>query len=133
MKEEIRKFRKALDRIDWSDMPIQFREFPRGCCGDVSDMLAEHLYSLGFKKIDYVCGVSEGASHAWLEIDGSAIDITADQFEDVSENVLFQSPDILHSKYEIEKRRMAGYKQYHGPAIADIMRVHNAVAKILNA
>lgn len=133
MKESIVNFREALDQIDWSIMPFQFRGFPSGTCGDISDILAEHLYSLGFHPIDYVCGMLGGASHAWLEFEGNAIDITADQFPEVSASVLFQSPKIWHAKYEVRERRKAGYKHFHGPAVGDIMRVHNAALKILNA
>ena len=131
MKDEIIKFREALDKIDWSMMPIQFQKFPTGTCGDVSDILAEYLYSLGIQPIEYVCGIQGGASHAWLEIDGKAIDVTADQFKGVSEKVLIQPSTVWHSKYEIENRRKAGYLHFKGPAVADIMRVHGTIMEQL--
>ena len=44
---------------------IAFRAFPRRCCGDTSELLAEYLRRNGVKTI-YVCGDDQGQSHAWL-------------------------------------------------------------------
>ena len=131
MKDEIIKFREILDQMNWSSMPIQFQNFPSGTCGDISDILAEYLYSLGIKPIQYVCGMRGDASHAWLEIDGLAVDITADQFEEISDKVLIQPPNIWHSKYEIESTRKAGYSHFTGPAVADLIRVHGEIMEAL--
>ena len=131
MKNEVRKFRQALDQIDWSTMPCQYREFPTGTCGDISDILAEHLYSLGYEGIEYVCGMLDETSHAWLEIGENAIDITADQFDSVTESVLFQLPGIWHSRIEEQERRKAGYNQFQASEIFDLMMVHNKVNDIM--
>ena len=129
MKDKIIEFRAVLDEIDWSKMPIGFNGFPRGTCGDISDILAEYLYSIGFSNITYVCGERNGGSHAWLEISGLAIDITADQFDDVNEPVLIQNPKIWHGQFSDQERRRAGYKHMHGPAIDGIERVHGEIMK----
>jgi hypothetical protein len=131
MRDLVEKFRKALDEIDWQNMPDGFKNFPSGTCGDISDILAVYLYEQGFTNIEYVCGENERGSHAWLEIDGTAIDITADQFDDVSCSVIIQSPEIWHSEFTVTDRRKAGYKDMNGPAIADIMRVDSEVLKKL--
>lgn len=62
---------------------IPFGKFPKGCCGDMSIILATHLKSVGFELADYICGRhhEDGRSHAWLRLDGVCIDITADQFD----------------------------------------------------
>jgi hypothetical protein len=59
--------------------------FPAGCCGIVSEVLAEAIRrQFGISGV-YVCGTryDDGRhnSHAWLEVDGLIIDITADQFD----------------------------------------------------
>lgn len=41
--------------------------------------LLEHR---GIGEFFYVCGMKDGASHAWLEVDGLIVDITGDQFPD---------------------------------------------------
>lgn len=131
IRNEVIKVRKALDKIDWEKMPILFRAFPRGACGDISDILAEHLYSLGLQKIEYVQGRLNDGTHAWLETVGYAIDITADQFDEISSKVLFQPPNIWHSKYEVEHRRKAGYKDATHQYTPEVSALHKALLKTL--
>jgi len=132
MERLVAQFRAALDKIDWAKMPIGFKNFPSGTCGDISDILAEHLDSHDIDNIVYVCGENENGTHAWLEIDGYAVDVTADQFDEITDKFLIQSPEVWHSIFEEIDRRTAGYNNMHGPAIPDIMRVHNEINKQLN-
>lgn len=132
MKELVIEFRKALDKINWSSMPVGFKNFPEGTCGDISDILAEYLYQNGFQDIDYICGESADGSHAWLEIDGKVVDITADQFYGVREKVMIQSPEIWHHKYEVKNRRKAGYRDMNGQAISGLVTVYNEIIRQLN-
>lgn len=62
----------------------RFQSFPRGCCGDVAELLAALLKDEGLGTFAYVSGWRDGndISHAWLEKDGYIVDATADQFED---------------------------------------------------
>ena len=91
------KFRKAIEiayqkGLFFREQP--FANFPRGCCGDTSDLLGEYLLEHGIRT-KYVCGTyryddfDNIYSHAWLEINGRiVVDITADQFK---WNPLFQN------------------------------------------
>ncbi|NKC59074.1 hypothetical protein HED34_03745 [Vagococcus fluvialis] len=64
-----------------------FANFPRGCCGDTSFLLAQYLlknniksyYAWGFFNNDEI---EELQSHAWLLLDNkkTIVDITGDQF-----------------------------------------------------
>ncbi|WP_158262167.1 MULTISPECIES: hypothetical protein [Pirellulaceae] len=63
-------------------------DFPVGACGIVSEMLGRHLLSLGFQEVEYV-NAERGpkldgnwTTHAWLDVAGYTVDITADQFPD---------------------------------------------------
>ena len=63
-----------------------YKNYPKGCCGDMSHLLTTHLYNLGFGVADYIWGYTYlggdfNINHAWIRIDGICIDITADQFE----------------------------------------------------
>ena len=63
------QFRVAIEAArdaNFFTRDLVFWNFPRGCCGDTCDMLAEHLRRRGVKTI-YVCGDDNGQSHAWLE------------------------------------------------------------------
>lgn len=59
--------------------------FPAGCCGVVSEALAEALRRRFGIVATYVCGARTDdrgtATHAWLEVGGFIIDITGDQFD----------------------------------------------------
>ena len=79
------QFRRAIDlalEAGEFDNDSIYRRFPRACCGDTSDLLAQYLLDKGIKT-DYVCGTywgkpdGNGQSHAWLMVDKYIIiDIT---------------------------------------------------------
>ncbi|MDD3663035.1 MAG: hypothetical protein PHT84_04155 [Candidatus Pacebacteria bacterium] len=82
---------KALNTGEFLSDSV-FREFPSGCCGFTSDLLAKHLRESGVET-QYISGNYKygwtGRSHAWLETyDGVVIDITRDQFKN--------DPEPLH-------------------------------------
>jgi hypothetical protein len=67
--------------------------FPKGCCGEISSLLAKYLFENGINSYE-VSGTfrsenpEETQSHAWLMLEGNTIvDITGDQFKN---NPLFQ-------------------------------------------
>lgn len=84
----VNQFRNAIDKaVDNNEFQDDtFSEFPKGCCGDTSDLLAHYLLVNGYKSY-YMNGTYYGCnneimqSHAWLMLDdGTIIDITGDQF-----------------------------------------------------
>jgi hypothetical protein len=48
---------------------MRIQDFPRGCCGFISELMGDYFNTLGVGEFFYVCGVKEGASHAWPEAD----------------------------------------------------------------
>lgn len=104
-------FRDTISTMRGSEFPSNCQlaySFPRGACGDTSMLLGKYL--LDEFKIDcnYVCGSSlidgqEGWTHAWLEYGRLKIDITADQFEDVEEEVIIMESYPLYDFYETDK------------------------------
>lgn len=90
IKRLVKQFRGAID-VAWGagdfDKDFSFKNFPCGCCGDTSDLLAQFLLENGIRTY-YVCGTYRGGSfegyqsHAWLLTDNNTIiDITGDQFK----------------------------------------------------
>ena len=84
-----KKFREAILAFPRSAFPwnssMGISKFPSGCCGDTSQTLATYIFAETGLICSYVHGQYGGiegelGSHAWLEIDGLVIDITADQF-----------------------------------------------------
>ena len=85
LRRDVRAFREALEACHYDLDPTLFGQFPRGCCGAVSEILAAFLERQGHGTLAYVCGIeSDGDGHpqwhAWLERDGLIVDITRDQF-----------------------------------------------------
>ncbi|MEI7143222.1 hypothetical protein WCT84_06490 [Pectobacterium brasiliense] len=92
------KVRDILDASKKSDhspnSSLGLSDFPKGCCGDTSEVLQVILHerlgiSTTYKGMqhyhenkDGLSMLNNGASHAWLEFDGYIIDITADQFNE---------------------------------------------------
>jgi hypothetical protein len=71
-------------------------EFPSGACGNASPLLAQYFHDLGLGEWEYVSGIRscDQHSHAWLEKDGWIVDITADQFDDVDQEVLLTKDEL---------------------------------------
>jgi hypothetical protein len=106
----VNRFRHALNKLDWGSMPISFRRFPTATCGNISDILANYLQSKGVNDIKHVCGVlPDGQSHAWLVVDLYIIDITADQFPCVTQEVIFSKSSDFHRKFNDLTCRKAGF------------------------
>jgi len=84
------RFRAAIMSLPRSAFPwnssMGISQFPSGCCGDASQTLATYIFEQTGVICDYLHGQYGGAdgelgSHAWLEVNGLVIDITADQFQ----------------------------------------------------
>lgn len=115
-----KRFRGAIDKAKEAgefDRDLIFSKFPKGCCGDASDLLAEFLLEKGIHT-DYVCGTYyyydeeyNSQSHAWLlSKDKMIIDITGDQFRYDSTFLNYDIPvyvgaeDDFHELFEEEDR-----------------------------
>ena len=119
IKEAVSRFRSAMEEIH-GQLGLTFKLFPRGCCGDVAELLAAFLKDEGFGDFTYVCGWRDGngTSHAWLEKDGIIIDATADQFEDgVDRPMVTLDPD-WHAQFAKNRQRRdnADFRADEAPA-----------------
>ena len=93
---DVREILESMTKKDHSWMSsFGQSDFPAGCCGDTSKLLAYLLYqqfrivpeilSGSYYKFDHrypVSNLSNGNSHAWLVVNGRIVDLTADQFMD---------------------------------------------------
>lgn len=119
IKRLVSKFRDAIDVARDSgdfDKDFSFYKFPRGCCGDTSDLLAQFLLENDIKTY-YVCGTyidgsfENHQSHAWLLTDNhTIIDITGDQFKNnpdflnYDKSVYVGVEDDFHRLFQVEDR-----------------------------
>ena len=84
LRQVVEAVRARLEAADLSTAHICFHSFPKGACGVTSDLLATVLERrFGVVPMWMNSMLGEGidpVSHAWLEVEGFTIDITADQF-----------------------------------------------------
>ncbi|AXI60063.1 hypothetical protein DLD99_06135 [Pseudomonas kribbensis] len=104
-------FRLAVEIVvDTGNVPMHIQGFPRGCCGIISELMGEYCNTLGIGEVFYVCGMKDGASHAWLEVDGLIVDITGDQFSD-RPGIYVDKPDAWYFEWEENTRHLAIHDQ----------------------
>lgn len=80
--------------------------FPQACSGVVSELLGDYLNTQLGLMVEYVSGDRDGASHAWLELNGFVIDITGDQF-DGRPSVFIAPKDEWYASWEESARHFA--------------------------
>lgn len=100
MKSSVQYFRNCMEQCH-DHLGPTFEYFPRGCCGDVAELLAAYLKDEGLGEFAYVSGWSEerSSSHAWLEKDGYIIDATADQFQDRANCSMVTEDKEWHARF----------------------------------
>jgi hypothetical protein len=129
-------FRRAIERSDVRS-DIAFQKFPRGACGDASLLLSEFLRRRGFNEIDYVLGWARRGplphgSHAWLELEGTIVDITADQFRArPAPPVLITKNREWHAHFTEEDRHPARIDAYDPAARARLLMLYADVIEQL--
>lgn len=100
-------FRTAVEAvIKTGDIPVHIQGYPSGCCGIISELMGDYFNTLGVGEFFYVCGVKEGSSHAWLEVDGLIVDITGDQFP-ARPRIYVDKPDAWYCEWELDIKHLA--------------------------
>ena len=99
-----------------------FNNFPKGCCDDTSDLLAEYLFEKGITT-ENVCGTYRKGgfdnkfSHAWLETkEGIIIDITLDQFntfKNTYPKVYVGRYDYFYNNLDIDRRTVMNESYFY--------------------
>ncbi len=117
IQKAVRHFRRAMEQCH-EQFGLPFESFPRGCCGDSSELLAAYLKDEGFGEFAYVFGWSgeEDSSHAWLEKDGIIIDVTTDQFSGRENSPMITDDQEWHSRFSdcLQRRRDGDFRLVNG-------------------
>jgi hypothetical protein len=77
-------FRNAISQCSKKMISYSFREFPLGSCGDASDMLGVFLSETRGVECDYVMGMANNQSHAWLEVGETRLTSPLTSFPEMS-------------------------------------------------
>lgn len=132
-------FRSAIERVANSLGDFEFRDFPRGSCKASSLIFARFLNARWGLESVLVTGHRgtpsdpSWATHAWLEVNGTIVDLTADQFLDAPGPVVVSSQSEWHLRFNARKRYPASTHEYHQEALARFERQYAAVIAALGA
>jgi hypothetical protein len=113
LKQDIIRFKRAIESTNTIDRPIGLREFPYGSCSDASFLLGSYLKHLGYGEFKHISGRrgkhedNSWTTHAWLEKDGLIIDITCSQFDEVSEEVIVSDSSNWHLTFSRDSSETA--------------------------
>ncbi|GED72596.1 hypothetical protein BRE01_62980 [Brevibacillus reuszeri] len=123
-------FRKAIQTMPLSEFPRSsfFERFPRGCCGDTSTLFSKFLQSKGIET-HYVWGMWGEYSHAWLELDDILIDLTADQFDGVTEEVMVTSNRQWHSRFTVHNKKKIDFDNFNEYNATRLRAIYNNIIK----
>jgi hypothetical protein len=134
MRNDLVRIRASFEQIDKLNLPVTFKNFPRGACGDTCEVLAELLRELGHGSFQYISGCREnGNSHAWLERNSEIVDITADQFDEISDSVYLGLSNTWYQSFKIQQKHEAGYNRLDPRSRAELSSVHLRIKAELNA
>ncbi|NTA40588.1 hypothetical protein [Agrobacterium salinitolerans] len=122
-----RRFRDAIERTPANLLPITFQNFPAGACGDATLVLGHYLKAQGLAAFDYVLGMRDNHSHAWLQHGDIIIDITADQFSEIDQSVIVTAHPTWHSEFAAEVLHEADFTIYDGYTAATLGSAYHAI------
>jgi len=111
--KDIIDFKRTIESINPKERPIGLQAFPKGACSDASFLLGSYLTRLGYGQFNVVCGkrgsVIENTrtSHAWLKMNELIIDITCNQFEEVTDEIIVSKTSNWHSNFKIDSTEIA--------------------------
>ncbi|MCS4493559.1 hypothetical protein NXS97_04980 [Pantoea sp. B623] len=121
--KDVRVILEETDKnVHYFNASFAVSSFPSGCCGDTSRVLA-YLLCQQFDVITQVvsgkyyedehegveCGLSNGNSHAWVQLGEYIIDLTADQFQDRgfdNPSVMITTSSIFHDFFTNKKTEL---------------------------
>jgi hypothetical protein len=101
-------------------MLVSFEKFPRGSCGDAALLLGTYLIEQGFGVFAYITGgrgrrspePDTWQSHAWLRQGDVIVDVTADQFPEVTEAVIVTTTSPWHATFTQQSLGAADFRRY---------------------
>jgi len=133
IKSDIGRIREVLESFQKEDFHsgssfYHSSSFPRGCCGDSTNLLGLFLKEKYGQDALYVeakgLGDNRDLSHAWLLIDGVIVDITGDQFNDIGyevEPVVISDTSDFHDLFHNVKSYSLNAESLKGTAIASVL------------
>lgn len=130
------KFRLAIEQCDKKILPVTFRCFPKGSCGDTCLILAKYLDDSALGVFNYILGKiykddQSYYTHAWLKQNQIIVDITADQFNNVQQKVIVTTNSNWYKKFHIESETTADLERYDHHTQAELLDCYCKIRKYI--
>lgn len=124
------RFRSAIESVG-KGLCVAFDQFPHGACGEAASLLGTYFIENGLVGFEYISG-DRGShesdaempwhSHAWIQRGSLIVDITADQFWEISESVIVTDSSPWHQMFEIEICGPADFRKYDERTVQRLLR-----------
>jgi hypothetical protein len=105
--------RRAIERAPLGRYDAIMHSFPHSCCKVASQMLARYLATHArVPLVQFVSGRRHGEpycsggwqAHVWVEAGGVVIDITADQYDEMTHPVIAMPSSDWHETFQVRSR-----------------------------
>lgn len=105
--------RRAIERAPLGRYDGLMHGFPRSCCKLSSQLLARYLaMNARIPLVGFVSGRRHGPpyadggwqAHVWVEAGGMVVDITADQYDEVTVPVIASADSVWHGTFQTQAR-----------------------------
>jgi hypothetical protein len=127
------RFRSGILRCNRLSLSLPtLRDFPRGACGDASLLLGKYLQVQRCGLAHYVLGERAGLPHAWLQLHGFIVDITADQFEDQSASVIVSTDSSWHRSFNGKMHSPADFCLYDRETVFKLTNAYQEISSLLD-
>ena len=139
-----KQFRQAIEKYievcSDSTILISLEKFPCGSCRDASLLLGkwlkennekDFLLVSGERNFLNASGERDFKTHAWLERDGIAVDITADQFRPELPPVLVGPRSSFHCEFSIEEEPLVDFESYGQRTTRDLCTAYSQIRKMV--
>ncbi|ABC32157.1 hypothetical protein HCH_05494 [Hahella chejuensis KCTC 2396] len=102
LKEQVCKARTVFEAHGREISDIYLGRFPCCACRAASDILGTWLTAHGYDNVTFVSGLRGEEPHAWLEMEGLIVDITADQFIDGPGRIYIGADKRFHDQFGLQ-------------------------------
>jgi len=107
--------RQILENFGQTTHNINFQDFPRGACGPAAELLGRYLVEAIGLDAQYVAAKrSDEWTHAWIVVNETIVDITADQFGE--KPVIVTQESAWHDEWDQKAPRPPICSQKQWPA-----------------
>ena len=134
--------RQAIDTAPQRHLRGILDGYPERCCKPASQLLARYLVTVArVPMVQFIRGRRDGTafceqgwqSHVWLEAGGLIVDITADQYDEVSRKVFVKETSAWHQTFQTQNSLSYGEMlRMEGKYVGQFERTYRELTKVMH-